>query len=212
MPKQVGTGFCDWPVLRYSITQHLGLLQHFIISKRADVKAQSADKPFHLDLLDVAAVSAAAMDPMDPKKSTASAQSRAPRLQSMLCYACRRIGHFACDCHEKDQSCHHSQTHSPKVTCHVCDCPGLLVKDYRELKEYKRTQGQPTAAAPSSGNPERCLCMPNGGNVPRIYVFVCVCVCALEGGDWRRVTAEVNTCSSRSLVSRYLVVMVDGSP
>ena len=56
----------------------------------------------------------------------------------------------------------------------------------------------------------------------RIYVDVC----ALEGGDWRRVKAEVNTCSSRSLVTRNLVaemrlqvspasasiVTVDGSP
>ena len=156
----------------------------------------------------MAAVSAAAMDPMDPKKSTASAQSRAPRLQSVLYYGYRRTGHFPYDCHEKHQSCHHSQTHSSKVTCHFCDCPGHLVKDCRELKEYKRTQGQPTAAAPSSGNPERCLCMPNGGNVPRIYVDVC----AWEGGDSRRVTAEVNTCSSRSLVTRNLEVTVDGSP
>ena len=71
-----------------------------------------------MDLLDVAAVSAAAMDPMDPmdpKTSPASAQSRAPRLQSVLCYVCKRTGHFACDCHEKDQSWHHLQTHSPKV-------------------------------------------------------------------------------------------------
>ena len=116
----------------------------------------------------MAAVRATAMHPMDPTKSTASAQRRAPRLHSVLCYACRRTGHFACDCHEKHQNWRHLQTHSPKVTCHFCDCPGHLVKDCRELKEYKRTQGQPTAAAPSSGSPEWCLC--SG-----------VCACPMEG-------------------------------
>ena len=37
--------------------------------------------------------------------------------------------------------------------------------------------------------------------MPRIYVDAC----ALEGGDCRRIKAAVDTCSSRSLVTRKLV-------